>query len=83
MHDSLRSLPTKDLRKLVEEIQSTPGVDYSGRYGAVCPVCGAERCRVTATGPWIGSCRERFHRCRTCGLRFKSVETDHVGEGSA
>jgi len=76
MHDSLRAIPKEDLRRLVEEIQGAGAVDYSPRYGAICPVCGAERCRVTRTDPWFGSCRERFHRCKACGLRFKSVEAD-------
>lgn len=76
MHDVAGRIPQEQLRELVEEIQNRPTVDYSPRLGGVCPICGAERCRVTTTGNWIGTVRERFHKCRGCGLRFKSVEAE-------
>lgn len=76
MLDVAKRLSEEDLRKLVKRIQDGSGVDYSRRDGAICPVCGATKCRVTNTSPWSGEVRERFHRCRTCGLRFKSVEVE-------
>ena len=76
MHEVAEHIPTEQLRELVEEIQNSPTVDFSGRAGGVCPICGNRKCRVTNTGPWIGTVRERFHKCRGCGLRFKSVEVD-------
>ncbi|WP_285906846.1 hypothetical protein [Pseudodesulfovibrio pelocollis] len=76
MNKAAQDLPREMLRELVEAIQDSEGVDYSPRMGGVCPVCGAARCRVTNTGAWTGQVRMRNHRCRICGLRFKSVEVD-------
>ena len=76
MLKAIKKLDPEELRELVEVIQESPVVDYSPRFGGVCPVCAAKRCRVTNTGPWIGTVRERFHKCPSCGTRFKSVELD-------
>lgn len=76
MNDVAKRLPEEELRQLVKVIQDGGGVDYSPKRGGVCPVCETEKCRVTNTSPWTGSVRERFHRCRVCGLRFKSVEVE-------
>ncbi|MBI9079179.1 MAG: hypothetical protein JEY79_05505 [Pseudodesulfovibrio sp.] len=76
MNEVAEQLSTEVLRQLVEEIQDSPTVDYSSRNGGVCLICGTKRCRVTTTSPWCGSVRERFHKCRSCGLRFKSVEVE-------
>lgn len=76
MLNVVKYLNSDDLRHLVTFIQSGAGVDYSAKHGGVCPVCGAAKSRVTNTSKWSGSVRERFHRCRSCGLRFKSVETE-------
>ena len=76
MHDVVAKITRDELRELVEEIQGSRTVDYSPRLGGVCPICKAKRCRVTNTSPWTGSVRERFHRCRSCGMRFKSVEVE-------
>lgn len=67
-------IPVELLRKLVREVTEAKAVDWCPRHGAVCPVCGARRCRVTSTGPWLGRTRERYHRCVACTHRFKSVE---------
>lgn len=74
MHEVAEHIPAEQLRELVESIQDAEGVDYSVREGGICPICGAKRCRVVKTGPWSGSVRMRNHKCRVCGLRFKSVE---------
>lgn len=59
------------------------GVDYSPRFGALCPYCG-DRAKVTTTRPWEGSVRVRYHRCMnkdTCvvagmDINIKSIEED-------
>jgi DNA-directed RNA polymerase subunit M/transcription elongation factor TFIIS len=76
MLDAATKLKKDDLKRLVKVIQDGGGVDFNRRDGAICPVCGAKRCRVTTTSSWCGSLRERFHKCRSCGLRFKSIEVD-------
>ena len=62
--------------------QAADGVDYSPRYGALCPWCG-KKARITATRPWDESTRIRYHRCESseCVLsalrvNIKSVEAD-------
>ncbi|XPV75511.1 MAG: hypothetical protein ACNI27_12825 [Desulfovibrio sp.] len=76
MHPLVKKIDPDELRSLVEEIQNSPVVDYKARLGGVCPICKKVKCRVTNTAPWMGKVRERFHKCGSCGLRFKSVETD-------
>ena len=75
MIESVNEISPELLRQLVEEIQDAPGVDFSAKEGGICPLCGTAKCRVSTSGPWTGSVRERFHKCRNCGLRFKSVQT--------
>ncbi|MEZ6854380.1 hypothetical protein [Halodesulfovibrio aestuarii] len=70
----LHNLPKETFRKIMREVSKAKAVDYNARMGAVCPVCGAERCRVTRSIPWYGNSRERYHRCVECGHCFKSVE---------
>ena len=41
----------------------TGGVDYSPRYGGVCPKCGLEQAPVITTKGWCGNIRERCHCC--------------------
>lgn len=76
MLEALKDISPEVLRQLVDEIQSPEVVDYRSKDGGVCPVCSTRKCRVTVSGPWVGSARERFHKCRGCGLRFKSVEIE-------
>ena len=51
------------------------GVEYNRVAGVVCPSCrmfpGGS---VTNTLPWEDGVRVRYHTCRRCGTRFKSVE---------
>lgn len=70
----LADIPVDVLRRLVREVTEAKSVDWSARDGAVCPVCGTRRCRVTSTTAWSGKVRERYHRCQCCTHRFKSVE---------
>ncbi len=58
------------------------GVDYTARWGAVCPWCGKERIPVYCTRPWSGKVRVRYHRCNNkdcllCQMRqgIKSLQT--------
>lgn len=58
------------------------GVDYSPRYGALCPGC-RKRAKIYSTRPWEGAVRVRYHRCMTpgcvinrLGKTIKSVEED-------
>jgi C4-type Zn-finger protein len=70
-------IPLEVLREVIDLSQNTPGVDYSPRDGVKCPACGGQLKKdkgIFRTRPWEGSCRERYHKCPVCGLRFKSVE---------
>ncbi len=58
------------------------GVDYSSRYGAICPWCG-RRTMIYKTMPWYNNTRIRYHRCThlkcilmTMSKTIKSVEID-------
>lgn len=60
-------------------------VDYSPRYGAVCPVCGAANLKVITSRPWEDNIKVRFHKCRNreCllywkGTSIKSVQIDEI-----
>jgi len=77
-------MTTDELERAIE--LAAAGVDYSPRYGAVCPLCGTPRARVTGSLPWDGNIKVRYHRCanQECRLArlkvsIKSVEVDNVG----
>ncbi len=60
------------------------GVDFSARYGALCPWCG-KKTKIVRTLPWEGTVRIRYHKCRksgcvlaASGTTIKSVEEDRV-----
>lgn len=62
--------------------QAEAGVDFTSRYGALCPACG-KRTRVITTRPWDGPVRIRYHQCATRGCviagqgkMIKSVEEE-------
>lgn len=38
-------------------------VDYTPRYGAVCPECGKKRMRIVSSKPWSDGVKIRYHRC--------------------
>jgi len=75
---------TRALKKAVEKPYATtepgkrtgiPGVTYSRRRGAMCPFCKRSKGSVLRTLPWEGETRIRYHNCRRCGGRFKSIES--------
>jgi len=70
----IEAMPIDVLRKLVKEISDAKAVDWNPEFGGVCPVCGEKRCRVTSSIPWTGKIRERYHKCRSCSHRFKSIQ---------
>lgn len=70
----LHDLPKETFRKIMREVSKAKAVDYCARDGAVCPVCGLTKCRITRNNGWMGSSCERYHRCPECGHSFKSVE---------
>lgn len=43
----LHNLPKETFRKIMREVSKAKAVDFNAKKGAVCPVCGAERCKVT------------------------------------
>ncbi|SDU38616.1 hypothetical protein [Desulfobacula phenolica] len=43
--------------------KAAQGVDFSPRYGAVCPECGEKRLKVITSKPWKDGCKIRYHRC--------------------
>lgn len=60
--------------------KASAGVDYSSRYGALCPWCG-KRTKVYKTMPWEDDIRVRYHQCGnvrcalgTMGCSIKSIE---------
>ncbi len=62
--------------------EAAAGVDYSSRFGAVCPWCG-KRTKVQTTKPWEDDMRIRYHRCENgkcslavMGTNIKSLEVD-------
>lgn len=63
------------------ELHGRPTLDflrYSPRGGLRCPSCGSPMVVVRRTLPWyratVPPLRVRYHACRDCGERFKSVE---------
>ena len=69
---------------VIDEVRSKAdaGVDYSVRWGAVCPACGKKRISIITVRPWNGNSRIRYHKCdnREClicrmGISVKSVQT--------
>lgn len=69
-------LPISVLRQVIQDVQTKTIVDWSPKRGAVCPICGQVRCRVSSTLSWCGTVRERYHRCQRCGHTFKSLEDE-------
>lgn len=53
------------------------GIWSPAHRGAFCPECGALAKRAR-TCHWEEGQRTRYHRCPTCGITFKSIETDPV-----
>lgn len=54
--------------------QPLDGVTYDRIKGARCPRCQMPG-GVTNTLPWEDDMRVRYHICRRCGGRFKSMES--------
>ena len=58
-------------------------VDYTPRYGAVCPECGT-RLPVSTSRPWEDNSKIRYHQCPnkagcllgSMGTYIKSVQTN-------
>jgi len=38
-------------------------VDYTPRYGAVCPECGKKRMKIVSSKPWQDGIKVRYHKC--------------------
>lgn len=62
------------------------GVDYSPKYGALCPWCN-KKAKITRTAPWDENMRVRYHRCHEHGcviakmeISVKSIQIDTVVE---
>lgn len=49
---------------LVAKEQAKNGVEYSNRFGAVCPFCGQTHLRTYSTKKWDGRTRVRYHHCQ-------------------
>ena len=68
---------------VIDEVRAKAdaGVDYSVRYGAVCPVCGKRKIPTVTVRPWNGKFRVRYHKCSNeecllhrAGLSIKSLQ---------
>jgi Zn ribbon nucleic-acid-binding protein len=64
----------KKKKKIVKTREPLDGVEYSRIDGAECPACKMPGGYVTNTLPWEDGLRIRYHVCRRCGSRFKSIE---------
>lgn len=42
--------------------------------GATCPLCGIKKVPVTSSQPWSAGTKVRYHKCGSCGARFKSIQ---------
>lgn len=75
---------------MIENVQKSPhmrgsglkldGVEFDLIHGAQCPMCKSHLKKMpgkTTTNvlPWADGVRVRYHTCRRCGARFKSIET--------
>ncbi len=43
--------------------KANDGIEYSRRFGAVCPVCGAQKIKTIRSDPWRDGVKIRYHRC--------------------
>lgn len=66
--------------------KAAEGVEYSPRYGAICPFCGAIWMPSYKCKPWDDNTRVRYHKCKNkdCQLHIndisiKSVQVDRSG----
>jgi len=67
----------KSAKKIPEKREPIEGVSYIRiDNGASCPICRMSKAHVTHTLSWESSLRVRYHLCRRCGTRFKSIEED-------
>ncbi len=75
----------EDLIKQIAKAKKTAesGVDFSPRYGAICPWCQNTNLSVYRTLPWEDRTRIRYHRCKHAGcplcelkITVKSLEED-------
>lgn len=64
--------------------EAAAGVDYSSRFGAICPWC-KNRTKVYKTMSWEDDIRIRYHLCDnvkcvlgSIGSSIKSIEVDSV-----
>ena len=72
----LKSVPV-DVKATREQLS---GVDFDLIKGAQCPKCRMHLKKIpgkTTTNvlPWADGVRVRYHTCRRCGAKFKSIET--------
>ena len=79
--------PVKKVKKTTPEPveekvtrEALDGVEYDLITGARCPRCEMYLKKLpgkTTTNvlPWEDGVRVRYHDCRRCGARFKSIET--------
>ena len=70
---------------VIDEVRAKAdaGVDYSARWGAVCPVCGKARMQTVTSRPWKNGIKIRYHKCNNLeclvcriGLSLKSYQND-------
>ncbi len=64
------------IKAVLSESKERTAVDWSARFGGICPLCGQKKCSVKTVGRWSGPVRERYHICQQCKHSFKSVEVD-------
>jgi Zn ribbon nucleic-acid-binding protein len=68
--------PIRNVTKKVEipKMVNIFGVNYDRMAGARCPMCRMPKAQITHTLSWENDIRVRYHCCRRCGSRFKSIE---------
>ena len=64
--------------------KASEGIDYSVKYGGVCPICGKDHMPVVTSRPWNENIKFRFHKCNNnecilcrMGVSIKSVQLDN------
>lgn len=79
----------KNFKKILQAREiAQNGIDYSSRWGAVCPYCKTPKAKVITSKPWEENMKIRYHKClnKECLLfkmeiTIKSIEEDKSGVG--
>lgn len=59
------NMPKSQVIAIVAKVKkkADQSVDYTPRYGAVCPECGKKRIKIVSSKPWQDGIKVRYHKC--------------------